>query len=89
MSRYSTLLGISSLALIAGGYFLATRGKQRKFEFTKMRRKMMERMINMMPEGSPPKVILSVVPHLQEQNEEILTLLKEQNELLRQMKRND
>lgn len=88
MSRYSILLGLSSLALIAGGYALASRGKQQQFEFAKMRRKMMERMIKMMPEGSPPKIISTVVPHLQDQNEEILALLKEQNELLRQMKRN-
>lgn len=48
-----------------------------------MRRKMMDRMMRAMPEGSPPKVITSVLPRLHEQNEEIIALLKEQNALLR------
>ena len=52
---------------------------------------MMERMMNhcmrmmeRMPEDAPPKVMTSGIRHLQEQNEELLALLREQNELLRE-----
>ena len=38
-----------------------------------------------MPDDSPPKLIMSVLPRLQAQNERILALLEEQNELLRQL----
>ncbi len=46
--------------------------------------KHMERVFEAMPEDSPPKLIVSTLPRLEEQNEEVLTLLREQNELLRQ-----
>ena len=42
------------------------------------------RMMERMPADSPPKVMTSGIRHLQEQNEELLTLLREQNELLRE-----
>ncbi len=45
---------------------------------------MMERCMEMMPEDSPPKVFMSSLRRLQEQNEELLTLQREQNELLRE-----
>ena len=38
---------------------------------------MMERCIEMMPEGSPPKVIMSGVQRIQEQTEQIITLLQD------------
>ena len=44
----------------------------------------MERMMERMPEDAPPKVMTSGIRHLQEQNEELLALLREQNELLRE-----
>ncbi len=45
--------------------------------------KKMERMMASLPENAPPKLIMSVLPKLQAQNEEILAMLREQNELLR------
>ncbi len=45
---------------------------------------MMERCMEMMPEDSPPKAFMSSLRRLQEQNEELLTLQREQNELLRE-----
>lgn len=45
--------------------------------------KRMERMMAGLPEGSPPRLVMSVLPHLREQNDEILRMLREQNELLR------
>ncbi len=43
----------------------------------------MEHMMACLPEGAPPKLVMSVLPRLQEQNEQILAMLREQNELLR------
>ena len=40
--------------------------------------------MEMMPEDSPPMVIMSSLRRLQEQNEELLALQREQNELLRE-----
>ncbi len=51
-----------------------------------VRRRMTQRMAHMMaglPDGSPPKLIMSILPQLREQNEEIIALLREQNALLR------
>ncbi len=45
-------------------------------------RERMSSMIESMPEDSPPKVIMSGIRRMQEQNEEIVALLREQNELL-------
>jgi hypothetical protein len=44
---------------------------------------MMERMMERMPPNSPPRLVMSTLPRLQQQNDEIITLLREQNELLR------
>ena len=52
----------------------------------RVRHRMIENMEHMMaslPEGSPPKLVMSVLPRLQAQNDQILALLREQNELLR------
>jgi hypothetical protein len=40
-----------------------------------------------LPEDSPPKLIMSILPKLQEQNDQIIAMLREQNELLRQQGR--
>ena len=49
--------------------------------------RMRERMSSMMeslPEDSPPKVVVSGIRRMQEQNDELLALLREQNDLLRE-----
>ena len=43
-----------------------------------------ERIIAGLPEGSPPKLVMSVLPKLQAQNDQIIAMLKEQNELIRE-----
>lgn len=48
--------------------------------------KCMEHMMASLPEGAPPKLIMSVLPKLQVQNDQIVTLLREQNELLREQR---
>ena len=45
---------------------------------------MMERGMEMMPEDSPPKAIMSGLRRVQEQSDQLLALLREQNELLRE-----
>ena len=47
----------------------------------------MEKMIASLPEESPPRLVMSILPKLQAQNNEIIAMLQEQNELLRKGKR--
>lgn len=44
----------------------------------------MEHMMAGLPEGSPPKLVMSVLPKLHAQNDKIIAILQEQNELLRE-----
>lgn len=60
---------------------------RRRRATTAMRRRMLQRMEQMMaslPEDSPPKLVMSVLPRVRDQNEQIIALLREQNELLRE-----
>ena len=45
--------------------------------------KRMEQIIASLPEGAPPKLVMSVLPRLQAQNDQIIAMLREQNDLLR------
>ena len=47
----------------------------------------MERAMASLPENAPPKLVMAVLPRLQTQNEQIIALLREQNELLRKQLR--
>ncbi len=44
----------------------------------------LDRMFANLPETFPPKLMMSVLPKLQSQNEQIINLLQSQNELLRE-----
>ncbi len=46
--------------------------------------KRMEHVMASLPDDAPPKLVMSVLPRLQAQNEEIIALLRAQNELLRE-----
>ncbi len=48
----------------------------------------MEQMMESLPEGAPPKLVMSILPKLQAQNDQIIAMLREQNELLRGQQRN-
>ncbi len=87
MKRFPIILVIGGLVVIAGRH-LVTHGGRRPIDFAAVRRRMMKRMMASMPDDSPPKLIVSVLPRLREQSDQILALLKEQNELLRQRKPN-
>lgn len=76
-------------AVVVGGVIAARRllpsegrGPDRPHGTT-MRQRMMARMIEGLPPDSPPKLVMSILPRLREQNDEIIALLREQNELLR------
>ena len=43
----------------------------------------MKHMIASLPEDAPPKLVMSILPRLREQNDQIIAMLQEQNELLR------
>lgn len=46
--------------------------------------KRMEHMMASLPDDAPPKLVMSVLPKLKAQNDQIIALLQEQNELLRE-----
>lgn len=55
------------------------------------RHRMREGLENIMaglPENAPPKLVMSILPRLQAQNDQIIALLQEQNKLLHQRRRN-
>jgi hypothetical protein len=43
----------------------------------------MEHIMETLPEDAPPKLIMSILPKLQAQNDQIIAMLRQQNELLR------
>jgi hypothetical protein len=82
MNKLPLALAAAIGAAIGGQQLL--KGRRFRAGTRAIRRRMMDRMMNSMPEDSPPKLIVSILPRLIEQNDQILSLLKEQNELLRQ-----
>jgi hypothetical protein len=83
MKRFPVVLALISGAVLAGCH-LRPEGRRPLIDFAAARRRMMERMMKSMPENSPPKLVMAILPRLQEQSDQILALLKEQNKLLRQ-----
>lgn len=47
----------------------------------------MGRVLASLPEAAPPRLVMSILPKLEAQNERILALLREQNALLRRQHR--
>jgi hypothetical protein len=84
MKRLPVIVAIAGVAGFVG-HKLSTQIAPRATGFTAMRNRMMKRMMASMPEDSPPKLVMSVLPRLEAQNDEILALLKEQNDLLRRL----
>ncbi len=75
-------------AIVLGGViaFQSLAEPRRRLTVAVRRRilKRMEHMMASLPEGSPPKLIMSVLPQVRDQNEQMIRLLREQNELLRE-----
>ncbi len=74
------------IAILVGGTIAVRRllTAERREGLSRLPGTFMERCMEHMPEESPPKVIMSSLRRTQEQNEEILALLREQNDLLRE-----
>ena len=47
----------------------------------------LEHVLTNLPEDAPPRLIMSILPRLREQNDQIIALLREQNSLLRESRR--
>ena len=77
------------IAIVGAAAFLdhksSTRTGRGDSGLTAVRNSLIKRMLASMPEDSPPRLIMSVLPRLQAQNEKILALLEEQNDLLRRL----
>lgn len=61
----------------------AERRAQFRESLIQMPATMMERCMEALPEDSPPRVMTSGIRRMQEQNDELVVLLREQNKLLR------
>ncbi len=81
-------IGLGMAAVIGGAIvFRAFSPVPRRRFAAAMRRRMLKRMERMMaslPDNAPPKLVISVLPRLREQNDRIIELLLEQNALLRE-----
>ncbi len=47
----------------------------------------MKHMMASLPEDAPPKLVMTILPKLRAQNDQIISLLQEQNGLLREQQR--
>ncbi|WP_427912963.1 hypothetical protein ACPWT1_20450 [Ramlibacter sp. MMS24-I3-19] len=76
-------LGVAAAAGLLGLGLLA-KGRRERFTHAigHRLRGRMERMMASLPENSPPRLVMSVLPQLREQNNQIIGLLREQNALL-------
>jgi hypothetical protein len=81
-------LGVVALGGVIASRYLPRESRGRLSDVVGRRiMKRMERMMASLPEGAPPKLVMSVLPRLQAQNDEISEMLREQNELLRKQLR--
>ncbi len=73
-------------AIVFGGVFVVRRllTAERREGLSRLPATVIERCMEHMPENSPPKVMTSGIRRMQEQNEEIHALLREQTALLRE-----
>lgn len=88
MKRLLILPGILLAGAAAYGILSGKQGEPMRRLSAKMRERMkshMGRMMEKMPEDSPPRLVMTTLPRLEEQNDQILALLREQNALLRDL----
>lgn len=81
-------IGVAAVAGVVAFRYLS---RERRGRLTSVIKKRMldgmEHMMAKLPEGSPPKLVMSVLPKLQAQNDRIIAMLREQNQLLREHER--
>jgi len=81
------LIALGAIALGGAIAFQVLARESRRPIASAIRERMLKRMERAMaglPEGSPPRLVMSVLPRVREQNDEILRMLREQNDLLRE-----
>ncbi len=73
------------IAILFGGTIVIRRlfTAERREGLSRLPATFMERCMEHMPEDSPPKAMMSGLRRIQEQNEELVALVREQNDLLR------
>jgi hypothetical protein len=80
-----SVLGVAAFGSVIAFRYLPRASRDRLTAPIKDRvTKACENMMASLPEEAPPKLIMSVLPKLQAQNDQIIALLHEQNELLRE-----
>jgi len=80
MKRLLALTPILLGGVVVARHLLTPQGRDR---LSRLPATMMKHCMEHMPEDFPPKIMTSGVRQIQAQNDEILALLREQNELLR------
>jgi hypothetical protein len=76
-------------AAVVGGMIVlrslspAPRRRLRAAVIDRMRQRM-EHLMASLPEDAPPKLVMSILPRLRDQNDQIIAMLREQNGLLRE-----
>jgi len=80
----SIALGVAALAGLVG-LRLLSRPPRERLKDRMLRR--MEHMMESLPDSSPPKLVMTLLPRLRDQNEQIIEMLREQNALLRDLQR--
>ncbi len=86
MSRIIALVA----AVIVGAIVFQLSQSLRRRVGAAFKRRMFQHMQHMMaslPEGSPPKLVMSVLPQLRDQNNQIIAMLREQNVLLQEQQK--
>ena len=75
-------------AAVVGGaiVFQLSKARRRRLAAAINRRMLrhMEQMMASLPESSPPKLVMSILPRLRDQNDRIISMLQEQTALLRE-----
>ena len=84
MKRLTFLIGVATGLTLGSGLIPPDRRALMRETLAQMPRTMMERCLECMPEDSPPKAMMSGLLRIQAQNDDIITLLTEQNDILRQ-----
>ncbi len=81
-------VGVAAAGAVLAFQFLPAKTRRRlKAAIGRRMTKHMEHMLASLPEGSPPRMVVSVLPKLQAQNDQIIAQLQELNELLREQRR--
>jgi type II secretory pathway component PulJ len=86
--KTAAALALTAIAGVIAFRFLPHSSRDRLA--SSLRHRMLRRMEHMMtslPEGAPPKLVMSILPRLKAQNDQIIALLREQSELIREQAR--